>query len=111
MVRRAKSDGARGIFLVATNKRAPYFLCLKLHCTEQVKVEPDAGVFEHCVRQMPQHTLFAVDFGDKHADRASPLCGQETTRRRTGRAERVHETEECVALAQQAQSLAGDSRS
>lgn len=31
VVRRAKSDGARGIFLVPTNRKAAFYMCLSQH--------------------------------------------------------------------------------
>ena len=53
-----------------------------------------AGAFQYTDRQMPQHTLFAVDFGGPGAERAAPACGQEYRRRTCGREfQRIDEQE------------------
>ena len=75
VVRRAKSDGARGIFLVPTNRKAAFYMCLSQHAHASRIVRSDKDTFVHVVRSMPQHTLFAADLG-------SVLI---TPRRRVGR--------------------------
>ena len=93
VVRRAKSDGARGIFLVPINRKAAYYMCLQQYSVEQEAVGMGDRVFEHAVRQMPKMMLFAVDFADGNADRASPPCGQEFVRRADGREVRAVDQE------------------
>ena len=69
-------------------------------------VRSDKGTFVHVVRSMPQHTLFAVDFGER-ADHTSPPSGQEGHRRSTGRELRPLEAIEQGVLAAKLAALAG----
>ena len=107
VVRRAKSDGARGIFLVPTNRKAAYFMCLTQNAHASRVIGQAKGLFIHTARAMPQHTLFAVDFGER-ADRTAPACGQEGRRRTTGREARVFEAQEHGVLADKLAALAGE---
>jgi hypothetical protein len=108
IVRRAKSDGARGIFLVPTNRKAAYYMCLSQHAHASRVIEQTATGFVHANRAMTQHTLFAVDF-EERPDRTAPArCGQESHRRISGRADRVIESEERGALSDKIAALAGD---
>jgi hypothetical protein len=106
IVRRAKSDGARGIFLVPTNRKAAYYICLTQHSHGTRVVEHARELFAHTARTMPQHTLFAVDFGER-ADQTAPLCGQEGRRRALGREVRGLETLERGVLVDKLAQLAG----
>jgi hypothetical protein len=106
VVRRAKSDGARGIFLVPTNRKAAFYMCLSQHAHASRIVRSDKDTFVHVVRSMPQHTLFAVDFGER-ADHTSPPSGQEGHRRSTGRELRPLEAIEQGVLAAKLAALAG----
>ena len=105
VVRRAKSDGARGIFLVQTNRKAAYFMCLSQRCHASRVIAQDAEPFVHTARELTQHRLFAVDFMER-ADRCSAACGQERQRRTSGRPERVVEALERSALSDQLNNLA-----
>ena len=105
-MRRAKSDGAKGIFLVPTNRKAAYYMCLIQHAHGSRVVPPARELFTHTARSMPQHTLFAVDFGER-ADHTAPLCGQEGRRRALGREVRGLETLERGVLVDQLAQLAG----
>ena len=98
--------GARGIFLVPTNRKAAFFMCLTQHAHASRVVRPDRGTFLHATRPMTQHTLFAVDFGER-ADHTSPPCGQEGQRRSSGRELRPLEAIENKALAERLEALAG----
>ena len=106
VIRRAKSDGARGIFLVPTNRKAGYYMCLTQHSHASRVVRPDRGAFVHTTRAMTPHTLFAVDFGER-ADHTAPPCGQEGRRRTSGREQRVLEILERGALSSKLATLAG----
>jgi hypothetical protein len=107
VVRRAKSDGARGVFLVPTNRKAAYYMCLVQNAHARQVIDQRLTGFVHASRPMTQHTLFAVDFGER-ADRTSPsACGQALRRRSTGREARRIETEERVALSHNIAALAG----
>ena len=106
MVRRARSDGARGIFLVPTNHKAPYFMCLKQRSVGRSVIVGAAGAFQYTDRQMPQHTLFAVDFGGPGAERAAPACGQEYRRRTCGREFRRIDEQEQTAITEKLSELA-----
>ena len=106
VVRRAKSDGARCIFLVPTNRKAAYFMCLAQRCHASRVIVQETEPFVHTTRDMSQHTLFSVDFMER-ADRCSPACGQERQRRSSGRGVRVVEALERSALSQQLSALAG----
>ena len=105
--RRAKSDGARGIFLVPTNRKAAYYVCLTQHAHASRVIDQRQTGFLHSSRDMTHHTLFCVDFAEL-ADRTSPAaCGQDLHRRVLGRAERVIELQEGVALSENISALAG----
>jgi hypothetical protein len=95
VVRRAKSDGARGIFLVPINRKAAYYMCLMQFASEKEAVGMGNRTFEYTVREMPKMMLIAADFAERAgpADRASPPCGQEFVRRASGRAVRPIEQE------------------
>ena len=80
--------------IVPTNHKAPYFMCLKQRSVGRSVIVGAAGAFQYTDRQMPQHTLFAVDFGGPGAERAAPACGQEYRRRTCGREfQRIDEQE------------------
>ena len=85
VVRRAQSDGARGVFLVPRNRKAPFYQALRQRAllTRHLEAEPD--FFTHSRKQMCKHSLIAVDFSDG-TDLTTPFCGQESELRRKGRA-------------------------
>ena len=84
VVRRAQSDGARGIFLVPRNRKAPYFQALRQRAILIRNLESEPDLFVHARKQMCKHSLIAVDFGYGN-DLTSPFCGQESEPRRKGR--------------------------
>jgi len=107
IVRRAKSDGARGIFLVPTNRKAAYYMCLAQNAHARQIIDQQCTGFVHSTRPLTQHTLFAVDFGER-ADRTAPAaCGQAHRRRSSGREARRIETEERATLSRNIAALAG----
>ena len=61
-MKRAISDGARGLFLVRTNYKAPYWLALKRVSKLQQEIEADASLYTNSSVQLGRHTLFAADF-------------------------------------------------
>ena len=106
VVRRAKSDGARGIFLVPINQKAAYYKCLRQFAVIEQAVGAKVGLFTHTARQMPKHVLIAADFATGNADRASPPCGQEFVRRVNGRAIRQIEQAEQAGISECIAALA-----
>ena len=85
-VKRALSDGARGLFLVPTNIKAPYWLALRRVSTVQKEIAADASFYTNCAKPLGRHTLFAADFSNTPADHtASPPCRQAFVRRAKGR--------------------------
>jgi hypothetical protein len=100
VVRRARSDGARGIFLVPRNRKLAYYQSLRQNAMLKLDLDADPGLFEHVRKPMTKHSLFAVDFA-RQPDRCTPYCGQEASRRRPGREIRPVEAEEARALVRQ----------
>ena len=85
-VRRAASDGARGLFLVPTNNKAPYWLALKRVASLQQEIEADSSLYTNSSLALGRHTLFAADFSSGSADTlATPPCRQAFERRPKGR--------------------------
>ena len=85
-VKRALSDGARGLFLVPTNYKAPYWLALKRVSILQQEIEADASLYTNSAVPLGRHTLFAADFSAGRSDAlATPPCRQAFDRRRKGR--------------------------
>ena len=80
------SDGARGLFLVPTNYKAPYWLALKRVSILQQEIEADASLYTNSAAPLGRHTLFAADFSAGRSDAlATPPCRQAFDRRRKGR--------------------------
>ena len=75
VVRRAKSDGVRAVFVVPTAYKAGYWEALRGRAIAQMQLGDSATDFEHSQAPLGAHTLFLVDFGG--SDTASPACGQE----------------------------------
>ena len=85
-VKRALSDGARGMFLVPTNIKAPYWLALRRVSVLQKEIAADAAYYTNCAKPLGRHTLFAADFSSLSANHAvSPPCRQAFGRRAKGR--------------------------
>jgi len=100
VVRRARSDGARGIFLVPRNRKLAYYQSLRQNAILKQDLEADPDLFEHVRKPMTKHSLFAVDFA-RQPDRSAPYCGQEARLRRRGREAEPVEAEEARALVRQ----------
>ena len=62
VVMRARSDGARGLFLVPSRQRAGFWLALRRDAVAWCQVPRQSCVFDHANREMGAHTLFLVDF-------------------------------------------------
>ncbi len=80
-VSRARSDGARGLFLVPTRQRAGFWMALRRAAVRWQTVPEADCVFEHTERVLGSHTLFLVDFdGPSDSIEACAAAG----RRRSG---------------------------
>ena len=108
VVRRARSDGARGLFLVPCNPKAPFFVALKTASRASMVVEPVGATFTHVKKPMCKHMLFAVDFGG--ADPHVRACGQATTRRPKERWVRPVEAAESEAILDKLRDMATQPR-
>ena len=108
VVRRARSDGARGVFLVPCSRKAPFFAALKAHALASSEVAVEADVFTHLSRPMCKHMLFAVDFGG--ADQGVGGCGQEALRRPRERWVRPIEADESEAILNKLRDMATQPR-
>ena len=83
VVSRARSDGARGLFLVPTRQRAGYWMALR-RASRRWKAVPEGDcVFENTERALGAHTLFLVDF-EGPPDATEP-CAAAGRRRAAGR--------------------------
>ena len=96
VVRRARSDGTRGVFLVPCNPKAPFYVALRKHAVAALDIPNDPDVFSHSLKPLCKHTLLAVDFG--LADDCTMGCGQESDHRPQGRFVLPVEVEESAAL-------------
>ena len=108
IVRRARSDGARGVFLVPCNPRAPFYVALQKHAVAALDIPNEPDMFTHTVKPLCKHTLMAVDFGSSDACTAG--CGQETAHRPQGRFVHPVEAEETAALVFKMSNMAAEHR-
>ena len=76
VVRQARSDGARGLFLVPTNFKAGYFIALWAVAVAVLELETQQLLYRFTCKPVGRMTLFAADFGDKEADCLVPSCVQ-----------------------------------
>jgi len=74
-VKRAQSDGARGLFLVPTNVKAPYWLALRRVSLAQLEIAANPALYKWSGRDMGRHTLFAADFAESDRRDGDP-CPQ-----------------------------------
>jgi hypothetical protein len=79
VVRRARSDGVKGVFVVPTAYKAGYWMALRNHSVAMAELNDKASNFVGVQAPLGRHTIFLVDFGG--ADTQSPPCGQETRHR------------------------------
>jgi hypothetical protein len=80
-VRRARSDGARGIFLVPNSTKQGYWQCLTREARARHLGVAVASDFQNTSqKRMTEHSLFYVDFGEG-ADASAPPCAQALLRR------------------------------
>ena len=79
VVRRAKSDGVRGCFVVPTDHKAGYWKLLRGRSVARLALNKPEEAFDCVQAPMAAHTVFLVDFGA--SDGVSPGCGQEFGRR------------------------------
>ena len=110
VVRRAQSDGARGIFLVPRNRKAPYYQALRQRAMLARHLEAEPDLFCHTRKQMCKHSLIAVDFSGG-VDLTTAFCGQESEPRRKGRAVLPVEAEAARDLVRQISLLGAEVRS
>jgi hypothetical protein len=74
VVRRARSDGARGWFLVPNSAKAGFWQCLTRDAKARYHDIASGSAFTHAgTRKMGLHSLFFVDFAET-ADTCAPLC-------------------------------------
>ena len=111
VVRRARSDGAQGVFLVPNSAKSGYWQCLTREAGARVMHIARGGAFLHCgSKKIPDHSLFYVDFGEG-ANHDPPLCAEALLRRAGTPRLRPGEAEELEKLQQQLALLAcGDSQ-
>jgi hypothetical protein len=88
--RRARSDGARAVFVVPTSYSAGYWKGLRARSTGQLELTYPQTEFHNPQGTLGNHTVFLVDFAD--ADTRLPACcGQESEPR--GRRTRLGQEE------------------
>jgi hypothetical protein len=75
--RRARSDGARAVFVVPTTYSAGYWKGLRARSTGQLELTNPQTEFHNSQGTMGNHTVFLVDFADAD-DRLAAGCGQES---------------------------------
>jgi hypothetical protein len=79
IVRRARSDGVKGVFVVPTAYQSGYWMALRNHSIAMAELNDKASNFVGVQAPLGRHTIFLVDFGGP--DTQSPPCGQEATHR------------------------------
>ena len=72
MVRRARSDGARGLFLVPTKFQGRLFIALRAVAVAVLEPETQQSLYRFTRKPVGRMTLFTADFGDKEADQLVP---------------------------------------
>jgi hypothetical protein len=104
VVRRARSDGAQGIFLVPNSAKQGYWQCLTREAITRVINVARCFEFEHTgSKKLTEHSLFYVDFGDG-SNHYAPQCGQALRRRpglprlRRGEAAELEQLHQQLAL-------------
>jgi hypothetical protein len=97
VVRRARSDKAKGLFLVPTNFKAGYFIALRAASVAHLEIEVDQNLYRFTRKPVGRMTLFAAEFGEREADRWSTPCAQAFVSRR-GRVETEQEARVSEAL-------------
>jgi hypothetical protein len=75
--RRARSDGARAVFVVPTTYSAGYWKGLRARSTGQLELTNPQTEFHNPQGTMGNHTVFLVDFADAET-RLPAGCGQES---------------------------------
>jgi hypothetical protein len=107
---RATSDGARRLFLVPTNNKAPYWLALKRVAVLQQEIRNDSSLYMNCSLPRGRHTLFAADFSSGSANTlATQPCRQAFERWPKGRRPNREEALQLEAIQKQLQVLAPSS--
>ena len=76
VVRRARSDSVRAVFVVPTAYKAGYWEALRSRAVSQMQLDQPASDFAHVQAPLGDHTVFLVDFGQ--SDTPTPACGQES---------------------------------
>ena len=74
VVRRARSDGARGLFPVPTDFKAGYFIALRSEAIAVLELVTNQSLYSFTSKPVGRMTLFAADFCDKEADCLVPAC-------------------------------------
>ena len=75
VVKRARSDGVRAIFIVPTAYKAGYWMALRNHSIDQIELTQPNADFANAQVPLGRHTVFLVDFGG--SDTSLLPCGQE----------------------------------
>jgi hypothetical protein len=99
VVRRARSDGVKAVFVVPTAYKA-----LRNHAIDSFELTKPDSDFANAQAPLGKHTVFLVDFGGPDAN--SPPCGQEAERRGRRPLLNVIEAEERLRVQAELQRLA-----
>jgi hypothetical protein len=79
IVRRARSDGVKGVFVVPTAYQAGYWMVLRNHSIAMAELNDQASNFVGVQSPLGRHTKLLVDFGGP--DTQLPPCGQKSKSR------------------------------
>ena len=76
-MRRARADGAKGVFVVPTACKAGYWMALQNHSIAMAALNDRASNFVGVQVPLGRHTIFSVDLGDltRSPSRATPERG------------------------------------
>jgi hypothetical protein len=108
VVRRARSDGARGWFLVPNSSKSGFWQCLTREATARFDDIANGHAFTNTgSRKMCLHSLFFVDFAETADTCAPPCSGAGLPRQRRNDFRRCEEAE-LAELQRHIQLLAGD---
>ena len=104
VVRRARSDGVKAVFVVPTAYKAGFWMALRNHAIDSFELTKPDSDFANAQAPLGKHTVFLVDFGGPDAN--SPPCGQEAERRGRRPLLNVIEAEERLRVQAELQRLA-----
>jgi hypothetical protein len=106
VIRRARSDGARGIFLVPNSAKQGFWQALTREATHSLENIAEHAHFTHTRRRvMCKHSLFYADFSEGPSEYFVPPCLQAWAHRGRANYNRASEEKELELIQRELQWL------